>query len=67
MCLKTAHSAGDKESASREDAALEEGTHTSQTWAAAGGIKGDGREAKNASRVAATSWALAVAGICSNK
>ena len=55
MCLKTAHSAGDKESASRDDAALEEGTHTSQTWAAAGGIKGDGREAKNASRVAATS------------
>ena len=66
MCLKTAHSTGDKESAKRDDAALPEGTHTSQTWAAAGGIKGEGREAKKASSVAATSWALAVVGTYSN-
>ncbi len=66
MCLKTAHSTGDKESASREEAALAEGTHTSQTWAAAGGMKGLGREAKKASSVAATSCALVLAGICSS-
>ena len=54
MCLKTAHSTGDRESASREEAALLEGVHTSQTCAAAGGMKGVGKEAKNASSVAAT-------------
>ena len=62
MCLNTAHSTGDRESASNDAAALAEGTHTSQTWAAAGGIKGAGREAKKAKRVAATSWGLAVLG-----
>ncbi len=66
MCLKTAHSTGDKESARREDAALAEGTHTSQTWAAAGGMKGVGREAKKASSVAATSCALLLAGTCNS-
>lgn len=54
MCLKTAHSTGDRESASREEAALLEGVQTSHTWAAAGGMKGVGKEAKNASSVAAT-------------
>jgi len=67
MCLKTAHSTGDKESASREEAALAEGTHTSQTWAAAGGMKGLGREAKKASSVAATSCALVLAGTCNSR
>lgn len=66
MCLKTAHSTGDKESARREDAALAEGMHTSQTWAAAGGMKGVGREAKKASSVAATSCALLLAGTCNS-
>ena len=61
---KTAHSTGDRESASREAAALCVGTHTLQTWATAAGMKEVGNEAKKPSRVAATSCGVAVSGIC---
>ena len=64
MWRKIAHSTGDSESASRDAAALWVGTHTLQTWATPAGMKEVGNEAKNPSRVAATSCGVALSGIC---
>ena len=60
MCLKMAHSTGERASASREAAAAREGTQTSHTWAAECGMKGMGSAQKNARIVAATSSAVCV-------
>lgn len=59
-----AHSAGDMASPSREAASFLEGTVVWQTDDTCEGINGDGKAQKNASIVAATSWAWVCSAIC---